>query len=284
MLVLAFLLITVIAVTGTCLAALLYVCVGSPRLRQAADDRLWFQERLVAVAPYVGGLALILLINKGLQDHIVEFSQQHGVDTTPLFYRIEGDFVYGLQGIFPDEAVFYFSPMYVFGYVVLLVFPLLGYLFADSLSHLRTLVTAYAINYGVGVVFYAWIVAYGPRNFEYYNPEASSVSEPMFDLFPEVTELTSQVNSATNVFPSLHTSLSVTVLLLALLTRDEFPRWTPVAIVLCTSIVVSTMYLGIHWFVDVLAGIALAVVSVVVATAFVERRSPVRAVSNRETQ
>jgi len=67
------------------------------------------------------------------------------------------------------------------------------------------------------------------------------------------------------VFPSLHTALSVTVLLVAVSTHDEFPRWTPIAAVLAGSIVVATMFLGIHWVVDVVAGGLLAAGSVAVA-------------------
>lgn len=269
---LATLLAIVIAVTGSALAALLLVCVGRSRLRTLLEDRERFHGRLRAIAPYVGGLALILLVNKGLQGVIERFSDVYGVEATAWFYAVEGDFVSGFQGLFPDGAVLYFSPMYIFGYVVLLVFPLVAYLCLDSLDPLRTTVTAYAINYAVAVLCYASVYAYGPRNYSADTAEAASVSEPLFDIFPDITVLTAQVNTHTNVFPSLHTSLSVTVLLLAVTTHDELPRWTAVAFVLCTSVVAATMYLGIHWLVDVLAGVLLAVGSVYGATALVERR------------
>lgn len=265
------LLLALALVTGLVLAALLYLCVDISQLRRAVDDREWFVERLRAMWPYVGGLVAILVVNKGLQGYIESFSHAYGIEATPLLYAVEGDLVSSFQGLFPDIAVFYFSPMYIVGYVVLLIFPLVAYLFAESLAPLRTLVTAYAINYGIAVVCYAAIVAYGPRNHAADTAGAASVGEPMFDLFPDITVLTSQVNTHTNVFPSLHTALSVTVLLIALRTHDEFPRWTTIAAVVCVSIVFATMYLGIHWFVDVIAGGALATVSVYGARAIVRR-------------
>jgi membrane-associated phospholipid phosphatase len=144
----------------------------------------------------------------------------------------------------------------VFGYVTLAVFPVIAYFFADSLDALKRTLMAYGLNYAGGIVCYTFVLAYGPRQ---YIP---GVEHLLVDLYPQVTTLTSQVNRAHNVFPSLHTSLSVTVLLLAILTRDEYPRWFTFASIISTSIVVSTMYLGIHWALDVLAGILLAAGSV----------------------
>ena len=66
--------------------------------------------------------------------------------------------------------------------------------------------------------------------------------------------------------------MSMTVLLVAVRTHSEFPRWTPVAAFLALNVVVSTMALGIHWLVDVVAGVLLAWVSIVVANHYVSWR------------
>jgi membrane-associated phospholipid phosphatase len=74
--------------------------------------------------------------------------------------------------------------------------------------------------------------------------------------------LTSEVNHNTNVFPSLHASLSLTVAFLSLRTRTEYGRWPLVAVPLALSVSFATMYLGIHWATDVVAGAVLAVLSI----------------------
>jgi membrane-associated phospholipid phosphatase len=79
------------------------------------------------------------------------------------------------------------------------------------------------------------------------------------------------VNVETNVFPSMHAALSITVFLVAVSTHDEFPRWTGVAGVLVASILLSTLYLGVHWVTDLVAGGVLAVGGVVVADRIVSR-------------
>ncbi len=107
---------------------------------------------------------------------------------------------------------------------------------------------------------YASVYAYGPRN---HTPEL--VDSVLLEIYPDITTLTSQVDTETNVFRSLHVSMSVTALLLAIETREPYPRWTAVAAVLTGTIALATMALGIHWAVDVVGGVALAIGSVAVA-------------------
>jgi membrane-associated phospholipid phosphatase len=59
-----------------------------------------------------------------------------------------------------------------------------------------------------------------------------------------------------NCFPSMHTSISFAMLLLALREKDRIFKYMMVAY--CASIIFSTMYLQIHWVLDVLAGMAFA--------------------------
>lgn len=262
----------VLVVTGVTLVALLVGCVDPDRRRTMLGDRSALVDRLAAIAPWIGVLAAILLINKGLQGYIVAFSYAYGIDPTATFFAIEGNVVATIQGLFPSWATLYFSAVYVFGYAVLLTFPLVAYVFASSARPLKTLVAAYSINYAVAVVCYTAVRAYGPRTFHEQSGSAESVSHGLVELFPDIVYLTSLVNSQTNVFPSLHTSLSVTVLAVALLTHTEFPRWTPIAALLAVSIVLSTMALGIHWLIDVVAGVGLAGLSVAGAQRVVARR------------
>ncbi|MFH5184747.1 phosphatase PAP2 family protein [Paenibacillus sp. TAB 01] len=59
-----------------------------------------------------------------------------------------------------------------------------------------------------------------------------------------------------NCFPSMHTSISFAMLLLALREKDRIFKYMMVAY--CASIIFSTMYLQIHWVLDVIAGMLFA--------------------------
>ena len=242
----------------------LLAVVGVDDLRTA---RRTAPSTLRAAAVPLGGLAAVLAVNGVVRRVGAELSWLVGVNVTGVIFAIEGSFVAALQSHATPAATAYFGFVYVFGYVYLLTFPVLSAALRADPRTLRTLAVAYGVNYGVGLACYVAFIAYGPRNL---MPDL--VDSLLFANWPRSQLLTSRVNENTNVFPPLHTSLSVTVALVAYRARDRYPRWTPVAVALAASVVVSTMYLGIHWATDVVAGAVLAVGSVVAADRYERRR------------
>ncbi len=256
----------VLAVVAAMLLVASVVIVGRDRL---ARTRREYRRRLASVAPYLGLLGVVLVANKIARDVGPGVSWLIGVNVTPLIHRLDGlllwpvspdstpQVVVWLQSHGSPRLTAYFSFVYVFGYAFLLLFPLVSYFALRDPRPLRRTVVAYGANYLIGVGCYLIFVAYGPRNLI-----ASDVEGLLFTQYTQFQFLTASVNHQTNVFPSLHTSLSVTAALLAWTTREEYPLWTPVAAVLAVSVALSTMYLGIHWATDVIVGAVLGWVSV----------------------
>ncbi|WP_306060065.1 phosphatase PAP2 family protein [Natronococcus wangiae] len=242
------------------------VFVGRERL---LETKAAWRSRLRVSAPTIVTLLAVLVLNRIMRQQGEDISGKIGLHMTETFYRLEGEFVLIFQSIATDELTAYFSAIYVYGYTFMLVFPVIAYFALSDTRIFRRLLTAYSLNYVIGLVLYLLVIAYGPRNM---MPEEVTVTM-LYDNSPEYRHLTREVNSYDNVFPSLHTSLAATVAMFAYQTRSSYPKWFPVAIVLAVSVAISTMYLGIHWGIDVAAGLVLAVTCVALSTHLVDRWS-----------
>lgn len=249
----------VFVVTILCLVGSIELVRGGRVGLLRRDGRRRVRESMPALV----ALGAVLLLNGAVRQEVPSLSWLIGVNITGYIYALEGGFVPWLQSFATPTATAYFAFVYVYGYVFVLVFPLLAYLLHPDPEHLRELVVAYGLNYILGLTCYVIFVAYGPRNLL-----VDQVEPLLYSTYPQYQSLVSEVNTNTNVFPSLHTSLSLTTAAFALRTRRTYPVWAVLASVLAVSIVIATMYLGIHWATDVLAGALLASLCV-----FLARRS-----------
>lgn len=248
-----------IFVVGAMLLTATVVLVGPRRFARAVADSRW---RIRRILPVIALLVTVLLIRVASGNVAIRLQfRVLGRNITADIERFERTVfpenpVVFLQSLETELLSSFFVFIYLYGYVFLLVFPILAYFSLKRMDTLSSLILAFTANYAIGLICYIFFIAYGPRNIL-----AIDVTPLLYEVYPQSRLLTNEVNQNTNVFPSLHTSLSVTVFILAWWTRDEYPLWVPISGFLALSVVISTMYLGIHWFSDVLAGIVLAVIS-----------------------
>ncbi len=237
------------------------------RQERLQTTRREWKSRLRTAAPAIAVLSCVLLLNRYMRQGGMALSTEVGIHMTSTFYNIEGEFILIFQRIASAEVTAYFSLMYVYGYAFLLVFPVIAYFALSDTRPFRRLLTAYSLNYAIGVAVYILVIAFGPRNI---MPELLSETV-LYESSPQYQYLTREVNRNVNVFPSLHTSLAATVAIFAVKTREEYPLWLPIAVIIAVSVIISTMYLGIHWAIDVVAGLVLAGACVAVADRVVGR-------------
>ncbi|MFP9193490.1 phosphatase PAP2 family protein [Natrialbaceae archaeon A-CW1-1] len=249
-------------IVGTMLVVATLVIVGPDRFIHAARGFRW---RARAMALPLAALGSVLFFRWWNQD-LIQWLQFRvvGREITSQIEKFEGELfgqnpVVILQALETDLLSSFFVFIYIHGYAFLLLFPFIAYFSLRRMDRFSSLVLAFTVNYALGLLFYTLFIAYGPRNIL-----AIEVIPVLYEAHPQSRFLTNEVNQNTNVFPSLHTSLSVTVFLLAWVTRDEYPLWTILSGFLALGVMVATMYLGIHWFSDVVAGTILAVISVYV--------------------
>jgi membrane-associated phospholipid phosphatase len=83
-----------------------------------------------------------------------------------------------------------------------------------------------------------------------------------------------RLNLGANCFPSMHTSVAFAIWLMS---RSEKSRIFRVAMpIYAGSIIFSTVYMEIHWLVDVVGGLVLGVGSVLLADWVLKRSGPRR--------
>jgi membrane-associated phospholipid phosphatase len=80
------------------------------------------------------------------------------------------------------------------------------------------------------------------------------------DMLARALTPAEQFTTAWNCFPSMHTSIAFAAILLA--SREKSKSFRAVIYIYCSSIIISTMYLKIHWMLDVVGGMLFAWVCV----------------------
>ncbi|OAB34241.1 phosphoesterase PA-phosphatase [Paenibacillus glacialis] len=196
-------------------------------------------------------VAGILFINK--YELTIEKSMKFQADFTPWIFGIEGHFVKNLQEFFYNPII---TEICVFFYVIvfqsLLIASIGVYLLNKNKLFVYATCFAIVINYVVAIPFYLFF----PVN-EVWSYPLSGVTFHMLDVFPLFEKLYRPLSGLDNCFPSLHTSISVTIMLLAV--RSGNLHWRLITTISATIVVFSIFYLGIHWVTDMIAGSLLGI-------------------------
>jgi membrane-associated phospholipid phosphatase len=198
------------------------------------------------------GLVAILFINK-LEQWV--FNKMHfKADFTPSIYGLEGNFVSWFQHLFINDTL---STITIFIYV--LIFPALMitsvfvYSFQKNYKMFYAVCYAIMFNYLFAMPFYLFFSVSEVWSF---RPDVQAL---MLHAFPTFETAYRPTSGLTNCFPSLHTSISVSMAFLAFKSKNIF--WSRFTLISTGLIIFSIFYLGIHWMTDMCAGLVLGVVS-----------------------
>ena len=82
------------------------------------------------------------------------------------------------------------------------------------------------------------------------------VQHLLLTCYPRFETTYRPMSGLDNCFPSLHTSVSFTFAFVAM--RHKYVKLTRVLMVLSVLVLLSTLYLGVHWPIDAAGGLVLA--------------------------
>lgn len=181
----------------------------------------------------------------------------HGWDFTWMAWAIEGNLVERFQDAARSPALdYFFVTIYTAGSFLFYFVPFFVLVAMGRGKNAMRIAITMAIIWGVGIVFYflfpvkeVWMTATDPYNWTH-------VQNVLFEHVPSARTSDAYDRATNNNFPSLHVALTCGVAAALWLGRE---RWLALpGTFIAAGVTVATMYLGIHWAVDVVAGMALA--------------------------
>jgi membrane-associated phospholipid phosphatase len=192
----------------------------------------------------------ILFFNK--IELTIEKNMDYHADFTNSIFKIEGNFVAAIQHFFLNDRLTYASSFfYVVVFPAVMIASIGIYTYQKNYKLFYAICYAIMINYMVAIPFYLFF----PVNEVWaFHPNVSLLIQ---DVFPTFELEYRPLSGLDNCFPSLHTSISVSMAVIAVKSRNLF--WKLFVPCSSTFIIFSIFYLGIHWLTDMVGGVVLGV-------------------------
>ncbi|PYI53314.1 phosphatase PAP2 family protein [Paenibacillus flagellatus] len=198
------------------------------------------------------GMVVILFFNK--IEITLENNMKSHSDFTPSVYGLEGEFVAVFQRLFENGFLTsVLSFFYVVVFPALMITSIAIYTYERNYKLFRAVCYAMMINYMIAIPFYLFFPV---TEVHAFNPNVRFL---MLDAFPTFETDYRPLSDLDNCFPSLHTSISVSMAVIALRSKNGF--WKVFAPVSAGIIIFSIFYLGIHWLMDMSAGMVLGLLA-----------------------
>jgi len=181
------------------------------------------------------------------------------LDMTPYVYAIEGDIVLWVQqamrNALLDEALTHF---YVMGFMTATFASFLYPIYFDDRHMADRVSLSMFWVYVIAIPFYLFFNVGVTGN---HIPEMQTIA---YDLTPEINNWFTRIDPFTNGMPSLHIGLPFAIWL-TMQRWDDDGRWYIyrnflMVFILLTAL--SIVYLGIHWVVDIIGGMVVAILAV----------------------
>lgn len=181
------------------------------------------------------------------------------LEMTGFVYALEGDMVLWVQQFFEAEwLTISLTHLYVSGYLMVVYTSIVYFCYFND-RHMadRISLTVFFI-YALTVPFYLFF------NVRVTGDHIPAMETLAYDLTPEINDWFERIDPFTNGMPSLHIGIPFGVWL-CLVRWDEDNRWMKYRRFIFGYIVLTAftiVYLGIHWFVDIIGGMFVAAVAI----------------------
>ena len=194
-------------------------------------------------------VVIIHLIEVNFIDSIItEFTQ---FDFTNNIQKIEGDIVFKISQYWTPLLIYFFTIMYIIIYPFTLWFSPLYFLIINNKKSIKTISYGLLLIYSIALPFYLFIPI--TNVYTYYNLESALNSS-----IPTIENFFYKTTTHNNCLPSLHVAMTILIARSIQLTNNK--KLTYFAYFCMISVIISVIYLAIHWITDVILGILISLI------------------------
>lgn len=182
-----------------------------------------------------------------------------GIDMTPYIYAIEGDLVVWFQDVFRATWLDVFmTHFYIAGFMFITYSSIFYVTYFDDRWMADRIALSIAWVYLLAIPFYLF---FNVRVTGFYIEDMDAIA---YTLNPEIEDWFRRIDAFTNCMPSLHIAVPFAIWL-TFRKHDHDGRWRRFQNMTLGYIILTAfaiIYLGIHWFVDIIGGMMVAALSV----------------------
>ena len=182
-----------------------------------------------------------------------------GLDMTPYIYAIEGDLVVLFQETFRAQWLdVVMTHFYIAGFMFITYASIFYVTYFDDRWMADRVALCVAWVYLLAIPFYLF---FNVRVTGFYIEDMDAIA---YTLNPEIEDWFRRIDAFTNCMPSLHIAVPFAIWL-TFRKNDHDGRWRRFQNMTLGYIVLTAfaiIYLGIHWFVDIIGGMILATIAV----------------------
>jgi tRNA nucleotidyltransferase (CCA-adding enzyme) len=188
-------------------------------------------------------------IDKPITTWLAQFIGKDGFAS--YFHSIEGDWAKTIVNHWWRPLLYYFVFFYLIVYTFVLWFIPSLFLLADKEWHTKFALLFYPVMWVIQLPFLLFFPV--TNVYKYFGFQSA-----LELIIPGVETSYYAITSINNCFPSLHIGFVVSVMIITFFSDNRRLKWfMPI---FSLSVILATIYLAIHWLLDVIGGIALALI------------------------
>ena len=195
-------------------------------------------------------------------DRILMANTDGMLNMTPWIYAIEGEMALWVQETFrADWLTSFMTHFYVVGFMVICYVSVFYFAYFDDRYMADRISLAIFWVYILAIPFYLFFNVHVTGN---YIPGMETLA---YNHTSEINDWFIRIDPLTNGMPSLHIGFPFAVWL-CLLRFDTDGRWTVYRRIIFAYVALTAfciLYLGIHWFMDIIGGMVVAAIAVNIA-------------------